>query len=151
MKKIALIFACLLIAGCGKTSVSTKTESKITDNSLIIGKWTIVKDSSNFYYYNSAQNYHQIYNYDGTYFLQFNADGTGNNSNYQTFTYTLKNNVLTFYDHAYTNANGNFPADTDVVKVNTIGEHSLNIYFDWIVTDPGSTERENNIYEYLKR
>jgi len=147
MKKLLLIPILLFAFSCKKES----NQKQNSTASLLVAKWQIQKDSDNFFYTNSSLNYHSIENYDSSYYLIFNSDGTGNNSGQFNFTYKVNNNTLTFYDQAYISGGLNFPADTTIVAIQKLTAHNLNIYFDFLVNEPGVDLTENNVYEYLTR
>lgn len=141
MKKLLLItILAAIFYSCKKDNDANK-DTEVT----IVGKWTYLKDSLNFYNDNGSFKNNHVEDYTGEgLFLQFNSNGTGSDNGH-SFTYKLTGKTLDIHQAAYVQDDIEYPEDDYSVTVLELSKNKLYLFHDYKETG------KNTLYATLAR
>ena len=153
---IAAVMACsIYLFSCKKDQPSNNNPN--TNTSLLSGKWYYMQDTV-LEYKNGvlSQVINELSNsaIDPVYFVQLNSDGTGTSSNESgnvSFTYTVKDNKITFNYPAETIGGISQPAYSEQATLKILTSNRLELFYDDSITDNGNVIRDTEAAYYIKQ
>lgn len=153
---IAAVIACFIyLFSCKKSQPSNNNTNTIP--SLLSGKWYYMQDTV-LEYKNGvlSQVINQLSNpaIDPVYYEQFNADGTGISSNESgsgSFTYTVKDNKITFNYPAENVGGISQPAYSEQGTIKIRAANRLELFYDDSTTGNGDVIRDTEAAYYIKQ
>ena len=158
MNKFTIIACLAIIAIC---SCKKNDSGKPTSNFSITGKWVYTQDTVKEYDNGilTWEDYGSGMTFDGAYFQQFNADGTGienSNSIITHFNYSVAGNVVTINTPAQTihdPVNGDLPVTASIEKgtIKMISNSKMELYFDDISNDGGDKSETTEAAYFVKQ